>query len=168
VIHRRTFLRWVLGVGTASVAGVLSVPLVRFALDPLTRASTKTDWSDLGPASDFEGLTAPQKRTVTITQLDGWRRVVTEKSIYVVKGADGRVAVLSAICPHLGCSVKWNDTGTQFKCPCHNGTFSPEGKLLSGPPPRNLDALESRITGGHLQIRYQSFRQLVKMQEVIA
>ena len=167
-LSRRTLLGWSVGIGTAAVAGVLSVPLIRFALDPLMRTATETDWSDLGPESDFGEVSVPQKRTVSITQIDGWRKVISEKSIYVVKGADGKIGVLTAICPHLGCSVKWNDTGTQFKCPCHNGTFTAEGKLTSGPPPRNMDALESRVVDGHLQVRYQSFRQLVKTKEVMA
>ena len=165
---RRTFLGWFLGIGTVSVAGLLSVPLVRFALDPLTRVATETEWSDLGPASDFSETSAPQKRTINITQTDGWRKVVSEKSVYVVKKSTGEVAVLTAVCPHLGCSVKYNEAGNQFKCPCHNGEFTVAGKLTSGPPPRDMDELESKVEDGHLKVRYQSFRQLVKTKEVLA
>jgi menaquinol-cytochrome c reductase iron-sulfur subunit len=165
---RRTFLGWFLGIGTVGVAAALSVPLVQFALDPLTRTSTETEWSDLGPASDFAEVNVPQKRTISITQIDGWRKVITEKPLYVIKGADGNLSVLTAVCTHLGCSVKWIDTASNFKCPCHNGTFTPTGKYVSGPPPRDMDSLESRIVDGHLQVRYQSFRQLVKTKEVMA
>jgi len=165
---RRTFLGWFLGIGTVGVAAALSVPLVKFALDPLTRTSTETEWSDLGPASDFAEVNVPQKRTISITQIDGWRKVITEKSLYVIKGADGNLSVLTAVCTHLGCSVKWLDTASNFKCPCHNGTFTATGKLVSGPPPRDMDSLESRVVDGHLQVRYQSFRQLVKTKEVMA
>ena len=165
---RRTFLGWFIGIGTLSVGALLSIPLVRFALDPLMRATTTTSWSDLGPESDFTEVSVPQKRTISITQIDGWRKVVSEKPLYVIKQADGKLVVLSSVCTHLGCAVKWNDTGHQFKCPCHNGIFTPEGKLVSGPPPREMDQLESRITDGHLEVRYQSFRQLVKTKEVLA
>jgi menaquinol-cytochrome c reductase iron-sulfur subunit len=164
---RRTFLGWFFGIGTVTVGGLLSIPLIRFALDPLTRSAAETSWNDLGPESDFTETSIPQKRSISITQLDGWRKVVMEKPVYVVKKADGTLTVLSSVCTHLGCSVKWNDTGHQFKCPCHNGAFTPEGVLVSGPPPRDMDALESRITDGHLQVRYQSFRQLVKTKEVL-
>src|ERR1035438_9071588 len=118
--NRRIFLSWLLGIGTVGVAGALSVPLVRFALDPLLRTSTETEWSDLGPAADFGEVNVPQKRTISITQIDGWRKVITEKSLYVIKGADGNLSVLTAVCTHLGCSVKWMDTASNFKCPCHN------------------------------------------------
>lgn len=165
---RRKFLGWFIGIGTAGVAGLMSVPLLRFAIDPLTRTTTETAWNDLGAADDFSEINVPQKRTISITQIDGWRKVISEKSIYVIKGADGTLSVLTAVCPHLGCSVKWIDTGNHFKCPCHNGEFSQQGKLLSGPPPRDMDALESKVEDGHLKVRYQSFRNLVKTKEVMA
>lgn len=165
---RRTFLGWFLGIGTVGVATALSVPLVRFALDPLMRTSTETEWSDLGPVEGFSEISVPQKQTISITQIDGWRKVITEKPLYVIKGADGNLSVLTAVCTHLGCSVKWLDAEHEFKCPCHNGTFTATGKYVSGPPPRDMDSLESRVVDGHLQVRYQSFRQLVKTKEVMA
>jgi len=168
VSGRRGFLAWFLGIGTVSIAGMLSVPLVRFAIDPLLRTSTETEWNDLGPADDLTEVNVPQKRTINITQIDGWRKVISEKSLYVIKGADGKLTVLTAVCPHLGCSVKWNDDTHHFKCPCHNGMFTAEGKLVSGPPPRDLDSLESKIENGHLKVRYQTFRNLVKTKEVMA
>lgn len=41
---------------------------------------------------------------------------------------------LSDICPHLGCKVHWQSTENRFFCPCHNGTFSPDGVGTGGPP----------------------------------
>jgi Rieske Fe-S protein len=165
---RRPFLRWLLGIGTVTVGGILSVPLVRFALHPLTGTTTETGWADLGSVEELSALTAPKKMVITVNQVDGWRKVIQDKSVYVVKGADGKLGVLTSICPHLGCSVRYNDAEKNFACPCHKGVFAPSGKLVSGPPPRNLDELDSRIASGKLQVRYQSFRQLVPTKEVIA
>lgn len=167
-VGRRRFLAWFLGAGTVGVAGSLSVPLVRFAVDPLLRTSTETEWSDLGSVDDFTETDVPQKRTISITQIDGWRKVTSEKVIYVVKGGDGKLTAFTAVCPHLGCSVKWNDSNRQFKCPCHGGVFTREGTLVSGPPPRDMDSLETKVEDGHLKVRYQSFRNLVKTREVMA
>lgn len=165
---RRKFMGRVLAAGTVTVGAVLSVPLIRFALHPIFGKATETDWADLGPVSDFTEVNVPQKRTITMNQLDGWRRVVSEKSVYVVREEGDKLRVLTAICPHLGCSVRWNDSTTRFNCPCHNGTFAATGKLMSGPPPRDLDELASRTLNGHLQVRYQSFRQLISTKEVLA
>ncbi len=165
---RRKFLGWLLGIGTVTVGGFLSVPLFRFALHPLTDTTTATGWSDLGTVDELSAITAPKKMVITVNQVDGWRKVILEKSVYVIKDSDGKLKVLSAICPHLGCSVRYTEADHKFECPCHKGMFEATGKLVSGPPPRNLDELDSRIADGKLQVRYQSFRQLVPTKEVIA
>jgi Rieske Fe-S protein len=56
----------------------------------------------------------------------------------------------------------------RFICPCHLGTFTPDGKLISGPPPRNMDRLETRIEDGTLKTLYQFFRQLTPNKEELA
>lgn len=48
-------------------------------------------------------------------------------------GAEDFIA-LSSTCPHLGCQVHWEPQHGRFFCPCHNGTFDPEGKATGGPP----------------------------------
>ncbi len=51
----------------------------------------------------------------------------------------GGYKVLSGICTHLGCIVKWELDKERFFCPCHKGVFDKEGNVVSGPPPRPLD-----------------------------
>ena len=165
---RRSFLGGLLALGTSAVAALLAIPLARFSLDPLWRTTSEVLWSDVGPAGDFATITAPMKVLVAIEQRDGWRKVLSEKPVYVVKAPDGRPRVLSAVCPHLGCSVQWNDAKGQFVCPCHSGVFTADGTLVSGPPPRGLDELDVTIDGGRLKVRYQYFRQLVPTKEVLA
>lgn len=41
---------------------------------------------------------------------------------------------LSSTCPHLGCQVHWQPDQNRYFCPCHNGTFDPQGKGIGGPP----------------------------------
>jgi len=41
---------------------------------------------------------------------------------------------LSSTCPHLGCQVHWEANKERFFCPCHNGSFDPEGNPTGGPP----------------------------------
>ena len=108
------------------------------------------------------------KKLITVEQRDGWRKMSSEKAVYVVAGSNGKLRVLSPICPHLGCSVGWNDQRSQFVCPCHGGVFTANGSRVSGPPPRSLDELESKVEGGTLRVRYQYFRQLVSTKEVLS
>ncbi len=165
---RRSFLGALLALGTSAVGALLAIPLARFSLDPLWRTTRQVLWSDVGAAADFASASAPVKVQVAIEQRDGWRTVLSEKPVYIVKARDGRPRVLSAVCPHLGCSVGWNEAKGQFVCPCHNGAFAADGTLLSGPPPRGMDELDARVEGWRLQVRYQYFRQLVPTREVLA
>ena len=61
---------------------------------------------------------------------------IAAKKVFIRRVAQGFQAI-SAVCQHLGCTVKW--TGTEFHCPCHGSTYAPDGKVTGGPAPRSLD-----------------------------
>ena len=167
-LTRRSFLGVLLGFGTVVVGAALSVPLIRFALHPLLTTTTRTDWSDVGKIDEFASLAAPAKKLITVEQRDGWRKIISEKAIYVLPMKDGGLRVLSPICPHLGCSIPWIEAKQQFVCPCHTAVFALSGAHISGPAPRAMDDLESKIDNGMLKVRYQYFRQLISKKEVLA
>jgi Rieske Fe-S protein len=166
-INRRSYLGWLIGLCTAGVGAVLFVPLVRFSLYPLRVQTTEVKWSDVGRASDFASVAGPVQRSITVEQVDGWRKTISEKVVYVTKDSTGQLRVLSAVCPHLGCSVPWSDAKQKFVCPCHLAVFGPDGSRLGGPTPRAMDSLQVQIQNGRLMVRYQYFRQLVSTKEVI-
>lgn len=167
VESRRSFLGALVGVGSAFVGALLSVPLIRFTLFPLLRRTTDLKRSPVGALSKFSALQEPLMRTIQIEQVDGWRKAVSEKAVYVTKDAKGNLRVLTSVCPHLGCTVPWNREKNQFICPCHGGVFSPEGDRISGPSLRGMDALDTSVEDGQLLVRFQYFRQLVAEKEVI-
>src|SRR5579863_7919109 len=164
---RRSFLAVLLGIGSVLVGALLAVPLLRFALFPLLRRTTELKSSPVGDVSEFSSITEPIMRTIQIEQVDGWRKAVSEKAVYVTKDAAGKLRVLTSICPHLGCTVPWNKERNQFICPCHGATFAADGNRVSGPSLRGMDTLETSIQDGQLQVRFQYFRQLVSDKEVI-
>jgi len=164
---RRSFLGVLLGVGSALVGALLAVPLLRFALFPLIRRTTDVKFSPLGPVTDFASLSEPVVRTIEIDQIDGWRKAVSQRAVYITKDRAGKLLVLTSICPHLGCTVPWKKERNQFVCPCHGGTFLPDGTRVSGPSLRGMDALETSIQDGQLSVRFQYFRQLVSDKEIV-
>src|ERR1700720_4529547 len=83
-VSRRSFLGVLLGFGTVVMGAALSVPLIRFALHPLLTKTTDIGWSDVGKIDEFASLTAPLKKLITVEQRDGWRKIVSEKAIYVL------------------------------------------------------------------------------------
>src|ERR1700732_1247109 len=82
---RRSFLGALLSVGGFFVGALLSVPLIRFALFPLLRRTTELKESSVGALTEFSSLTEPVMRTIQIEQVDGWRKAVSEKAVYVTK-----------------------------------------------------------------------------------
>jgi len=164
---RRSFLGVLLGLGSVFVGALLSIPLLRFALFPLLRRTTELKDSPVGTLTEFSSLNEPVMRTIQIEQVDGWRKTISEKVVYVTKDSQGQLRVLTSICPHLGCTVPWNKEKHEFICPCHGATFTPDGTRVSGPSLRGMDPLETSAQNGQLLVRFQYFRQLVSDREVI-
>ena len=165
---RRSFLGGLLTAGAAGVGALLIIPVIRVVLHPVLAKTTEKSWSDVGKADEIQGTSAPVQRLVQIEQLDGWRRTVSQKPVYVARDSAGQLTVLSAVCTHLGCTVPWVEKQNKFICPCHQAIFAPTGKLLGGPAPRSMDVLPIKIEEGVLKVQYQYFRQLTPNKEVIA
>ena len=63
-------------------------------------------------------------------------------------------ALLSPICPHLGCRPDWHPEISKFVCPCHGSTYSLEGEHLTGPATRGLDPLPMREQSGKAEVTW--------------
>jgi glycine/D-amino acid oxidase-like deaminating enzyme/nitrite reductase/ring-hydroxylating ferredoxin subunit len=46
---------------------------------------------------------------------------------------DGQVHRVSAVCPHLGGVLRWNDAELSWDCPLHGSRFTAAGERLEGP-----------------------------------
>ena len=70
----------------------------------------------------------------------------------MVRQQGGDLVALSAVCTHLGCIVQWEKEKQDFLCPCHAGHYSPEGAVLSGPPPKPLAKLPFVVANGVITV----------------
>lgn len=142
---RRSFLLIVPFGIFASLAGAA----FRF-LRPRISAATDS-WLDIAPLNEITG-SQPVGKKVVAEHIAGWAITTEEHNVFVLPGRSNQV--VSAVCPHEGCEVLWEQERNRFSCPCHESYFAADGARLSGPSPRGLDALPTRVQDGKLQVQY--------------
>ena len=168
VVTRRSFFGTVLGIASSSIGAIFGTSMLRYVLYPVYAKDTGKQWSHIGDVGEFASSKDPVTKTINFSIRDGWREVVSTQSVYVRRVADGQFQVLSAICPHMGCSVGWQTSQGKFVCPCHGGQFASDGRHLAGPPPRGLDNLRTQVKDGKLQVQFEYFRTNVPDQESLS
>lgn len=85
--------------------------------------------------SDFAGLVlSPDAKKLSRIQ-PGQGAVVRMgfKRVGVYRDKKGGYRAIAAVCPHLGCALKWNKDECTWDCPCHGSRFAPDGTVLSSP-----------------------------------
>ncbi len=134
-VSRRQFLNYTLtGVGGFMAAGI-TLPLVRFAIDPVVKASAETEMIAVTQVSQITN--EPKRFDFKVNQVDGWYESEVAYSAWIYE-QDGNIVALSPKCTHLGCTINWNtnaDHQNRFFCPCHQGVFEKDGKNVEGTPP---------------------------------
>jgi glycine/D-amino acid oxidase-like deaminating enzyme/nitrite reductase/ring-hydroxylating ferredoxin subunit len=63
--------------------------------------------------------------------------------IAAYRDPEGQVHEFSAVCPHLGCIVKWNSMENTWDCPCHGSRYDALGKVIQGPANSDLAEVEA-------------------------
>ena len=132
-MDHRAFIKGAIGTIAATCAGCVSGSGVG-----VVAASRPGEGPvDIGTAADY-----PR---------DGVYDRFVRQRFFILRRA-GSLAALSNICTHRNCTVRHLE-GDGFVCPCHGARFDAEGKVTSGPAPRDLPHL--RITegaNGHLYV----------------
>lgn len=145
------FGKWGLTGGVAA-AHILASRLGERSADVEGWAPAMSAWrGDLGAgAPSFVKLNA----TVAVHMARGWWEAETSSDADPAEGqgrvvrdcfrptgvstVDGKTRRVSAICPHLGGVLRWNDAEKSWDCPLHGSRFASDGTLLEGPATRDL------------------------------
>lgn len=90
------------------------------------------DWLASGDVKDVSGL-QPGKGAVVSKGLT---------KLAVFKDNDGTLHTCTAVCPHLGGVLQWNDDEKSFDCPLHGSRFTPYGKVVNGPAMTDLKKID--------------------------
>ncbi len=94
---------------------------VQMAAGHLVRPEVNPDLTDAGRPPEGEGVVR--------------RSGVLPSGVSTV---DGVTREVSAVCPHLGGVLRWNDAECSWDCPLHGSRFGPDGAVLEGPATRPL------------------------------
>jgi Rieske Fe-S protein len=156
---RRRVLESLAVVGGVVGCGALAVPAVRFVTAPARGGAGAGRWIR---TIKLDSLAEGQPKRVALVDdhRDAWtmERQVQLGAAWLVREGDG-VKAWSVVCPHLGCSIDRSASGPGFNCPCHDSSFTPDGKRLDGPSPRDMDVLETRVEDGFVLVNHRRFRQ---------
>lgn len=76
--------------------------------------------------------------------VDGARVITFEgKRLLIIRIEATRFLVLSAVCTHSGCTVRYAAATTDILCPCHGSTFALDGAVTNGPADAPLATYET-------------------------
>lgn len=165
--NRRGALKVFAAASGAIYAGALIAPAARMLAPTSSDGTGKARWIRVGRLADVKPdepkrvvVIADEKDAYTITrdQLLG--------SLWLVRKGD-EVKALSAVCPHLGCSIDMNADKQSYFCPCHVSKFSLAGEAVSGPSPRSMDPLDVRIVEGFVEVDFRRYRQGIPTKEEV-
>jgi len=95
----------------------------------------------------------PRGVRVPLAELPPGRRLVVTwdgEPVELLRSADGKARALLLSCTHFGCPVEWREADGRYQCPCHDGRYDADGRVLQGPPPRPLRKIPLRIEGDEL------------------
>lgn len=118
-----------------------------YARDLANAARQSTDWMGAGEAQSMDPVREGAGAVI--------RRGASKIAVY--RDASGELHEMSAVCPHLGCLVKWNSAESTWNCKCHGSRFDAMGRVIGGPAVSDLAPAEKSITP-HVATRHTGQR----------
>jgi thiosulfate dehydrogenase (quinone) large subunit len=143
---RRTLLA-----GLAGLAG-----LVALGAASLFRVKEPTQAAQPGQSGGSTGTTG-SGTTLAVSQVPvgGGKQITdatTGQTIWVLQLMSGNFTAFNASCPHQGCPVRFTGASSGFTCPCHQSSFTAQGKVTRGPANRDLTEVKVTKSGSDLRV----------------
>lgn len=148
--------------GTCAIAAGAGVPAALLVLAPLrATAIGRGRWVRTLRVDQLKE-NEPKRVAIVSDRRDAWtvEKNVELGSVWLVRRGN-EVLAFSAVCPHLGCSINAvgaSGQGSSFACPCHTSAFDGDGKRKSGPSPRDMDTMATKIEDGFVAVDFRRFR----------
>jgi glycine/D-amino acid oxidase-like deaminating enzyme/nitrite reductase/ring-hydroxylating ferredoxin subunit len=102
---------------------------VTFARETINTVLQYADWLTTDDTAKDQQL-APGTGAIV-------RHGLTKVAVY--RDSKGKFHECSAVCPHLGGILRWNQSEKTWDCPAHGSRFDCDGKVLNGPANMDLN-----------------------------
>jgi Rieske Fe-S protein len=136
---RRRFVNILLGSGLVASAASFLYPVMKYFIPPKA--------ADMGADAVLAAKVSELKPNTAKTFRFGTRPGL------LIEIAPGDYHAMSATCTHLGCTVQYRPDLREIWCACHNGMYDLNGRNVSGPPPRPLEAFDVQVRGEDIFVR---------------
>jgi cytochrome b6-f complex iron-sulfur subunit len=137
-VSRRGLLTWLLGTSLGATLAAALYPVFRFVIPP-----------EVGEAPVNRVLAG---KLTDLPANSGKIFRFGSRPGLLVRTPDGAVRAFSAACTHLNCTVQYRPDFQNIWCACHNGVYDLQGKNISGPPPRPLEAYKVDVAGDDVYV----------------
>lgn len=146
---RRKFMEAGVFTITGCIAAVSGITLTGFAVGP-SFEKQKLKWIKTDLMEKDLNADSFTQVILEYENKDGWMIAPAKSLAYIHREKNGEITAISASCTHLGCVVNWNEESKIFKCPCHDGRYDAEGRVIGGPPPAPLNRHPVKIEDGQI------------------
>lgn len=132
-MSRRVFLVRLLKGGLLALIGSACYPILRYIYPPA------------GSEMSVSSAVAAKSGELAVNSAKIFR--FGTKPGILVRTPQDELKAFSAVCTHLNCTVQYDEHDSLIWCACHNGKFDLNGQVISGPPPRPLEAYQVNVRG---------------------
>jgi len=161
---RRNFMTEALSVVIGGLVGLVpALAGLAVYLDPLRRKSEAGNFVRVTSLDALPNDGVPRKFPVLASKTDAWTKTAKTPigAVYIRRVGDQKLQAFNVVCPHAGCFVDYVAERSGYFCPCHNSTFSQDGKIAdpSSPSPRALDSLDCEIRNKkEVWVKFQNYQ----------
>ena len=134
LVSRRTFLGYLLKGGALALFSATVYPVLRYLFPPAG-----------GSEASVSSVVAAKAGELTINTGKIFR--FGNRPGLLINTPQGELKAFSAVCTHLNCTVQYDEGASVIWCACHNGKYDLNGQVISGPPPRPLEAYQVNVRG---------------------
>lgn len=141
-MSRRGFVKVAIGGIGLLYAGAVGYPIYRYLNSPVEKSIIEAAITD---------VTIP--KADELPKGSGMVFKFGARPALLIHHESGEWVAFSAVCTHLACTVKYDESQRKITCACHGGVYdSRTGDNIAGPPPKPLRRFAVKVNEGSVTV----------------